>query len=41
MWEYTTYFKDGKVLEYNVSWLHIELNQLQTEYDLLLNTEPN
>ena len=26
MWQLSTYFEDGKVLEYTVGWLLIELN---------------
>ena len=41
MWEFHTYFEGGKVLEYTVSWFHIELNQPEQEYYFLSNTEPN
>ena len=33
MWKLSTYFEDGKVLEYTVSWLLSELNKLQPVYD--------
>ena len=37
----STYFEDGKVLEYTVSRFPIDSNQLLIEDYILLNTEPN
>ena len=37
MWKLSTYFEDGKVMEYTVSWLRIESNQLHPQFYLLPN----
>ena len=40
MWEFSTYFKDEKVLEYALSWFSIESNRLQPEHYFPPNIEP-
>ena len=41
MWQLSTYFEDGEVLEFTVSWYLIKLNLPHSEYYFLPNTEPN
>ena len=41
MWQFTIYFKDGKVMKYTVIWFPIELNWIHTEYHFLPNTYPD
>ena len=41
MWKFSTYFEEGGVLEYTVSWFPIILNQLHPEYYLPPNNRPN
>ena len=40
-WKLSTYFKNGKLLEYIVSWISIESNGHKQEYYLPPKTEPN
>ena len=41
MWQFSTYFEDGKVLESTVILFPIESNRLQPEYYFPPNTEPS
>ena len=41
MWRFSTYFEDGKELEYTVSLLLSELNELQSGYDSDIFTTQN